>query len=238
MILLPAIDLSGGEVVRLTKGDYGKKEVYAADPASVAQSFASQGAEYLHVVDLDGAKDGTLSNFEAVRRIAAVPGLTMEIGGGIRDMARIEKYLSLGVGRCILGTAAVSDPAFLKEALLAFGERIAVGVDARDGFVAVSGWLETTKKRGVDFCRELLDMGVRTVIYTDISRDGMLSGPNHDLYAALRTIGGLNVIASGGVTSAEDVRRLAQTGIHGAIVGKALYTGKITLAEALEAAQC
>jgi len=238
MIILPAIDLSGGQVVRLTKGDYDKKDVYASDPRVIAESFVLQGASYLHVVDLDGAKDGSLSNFEAVSAIASVKGLFMEIGGGIRDMSRIEKYLSLGVGRCILGTAAVNDPAFLREALAAFGERIAVGVDARNGMVAVSGWLETTDKPGVEFCRELTDMGVKTVIYTDISKDGMLSGPNHALYEELSGLKGLNVIASGGVTSREDVSRLASTGIHGAIIGKALYTGKITLGEALEAAKC
>ena len=238
MIILPAIDLSEGQVVRLTKGDYDKKDIYASDPAKIAGDFVQQGASYLHVVDLDGAKDGSLSNYAAVEAIASVKGLFMEIGGGIRDMGRIEKYLSLGVGRCILGTAAVNDPSFLREALAAFGERIAVGVDARNGMVAVSGWLETTDKPGVEFCRELLDMGVKTVIYTDISRDGMLSGPNHALYEELSGLCGLNVIASGGVTSREDVSRLAATGIHGAIIGKALYTGKITLPEALEAAKC
>lgn len=238
MIILPAIDLSGGQVVRLTKGDYGKKDVYASDPAEIARGFASSGAAYLHVVDLDGAKDGSLSNFDAVKAIADVGGLYMEIGGGIRDMGRTEKYLSLGVGRCILGTAAVNDPAFLRSAVFEFGERVAVGVDARDGMVAVSGWLETTNLRGIDFCRELIEIGVKTVIYTDISRDGMLSGPNHELYAELSGLEGLNVIASGGVTSVDDVRRLAKTGIHGAIIGKALYTGKIKIEEALEAAAC
>lgn len=238
MKIYPAIDLRGGQVVRLTKGDYDQMTVYASDPAEIARGFAAQGAEYLHVVDLDGAKDGSLANFEAVTAIAKAADLFAEVGGGIRDMGRIEKYLSLGVDRCILGTAAVNNPAFLREALAEFGKHIAVGVDAKDGFVAVAGWLEVTEKRGVDFCCELRDMGVGTVIYTDIARDGMLSGPNHELYAQLSEISDLDVIASGGVTTVSDVQRLAATGIHGAIIGKALYTGRISLQEALEAAKC
>lgn len=238
MKIYPAIDLRGGQVVRLTKGDYDQMTVYASDPAEIARGFAAQGAEYLHVVDLDGAKDGSLANFEAVTAIAKAADLFVEVGGGIRDMGRIEKYLSLGVDRCILGTAAVNNPAFLREALAEFGKHIAVGVDAKDGFVAVAGWLEVTEKRGVDFCCELRDMGVGTVIYTDIARDGMLSGPNHELYAQLSEISDLDVIASGGVTTVSDVQRLAATGIHGAIIGKALYTGRISLQEALEAAKC
>lgn len=238
MNIYPAIDLRGGQVVRLTKGDYDRMTVYASDPAGIAERFAAQGAAYLHVVDLDGAKDGTLHNFSAVAAITKAAGLFVEVGGGIREMARIEKYLSLGVNRCILGTAAVNNPAFLKEALREFGAHIAVGVDAKDGFVAVSGWLELTEKRGVDYCSELRDLGVKTVVYTDISRDGMLIGPNHALYDALSGITGLDVIASGGVTTVDDVRQLAGTGIHGAIIGKALYAGKITLSEALEAAKC
>ena len=238
MKIFPAIDLRGGQAVRLTRGDYAQMTVYAPDPAAVAADFRAQGGEYLHVVDLDGAKDGALSNFDAISEIVQASGAFIQVGGGIRDMVRIEKYLALGVRRCILGTAAVRDPAFLKEAVAAFGQQVAVGVDARDGFVAVSGWLEVTEKRGVDFCRELRDGGVRTVIYTDIARDGMLSGPNHELYRELSGIEGLEVIASGGVTTAEDVRALAVTGIGGAIIGKALYTGRITLREALEAAKC
>ena len=238
MKIYPAIDLRDGQVVRLTKGDYDQMTVYASDPVEIARGFAQQGSAYLHVVDLDGAKDGALSNFPTVSEIVKAAGLFVEVGGGIRDMARIEKYLSNGVQRCILGTAAVNDPAFLKEALRTFGAHIAVGVDAKDGYVAVAGWLELTEKRGVDYCSELRDLGVATVIYTDISRDGMLSGPNHELYEQLSRIEGLDVIASGGVTSANDVRRLSATGIHGAIIGKALYTGRITLHEALEAAKC
>ncbi len=238
MIIFPAIDLSGGQVVRLKQGDYAEKTVYADDPAQIAESFFTQGAEWLHVVDLDGAKDGTLSNFEAVRAITAAAPLQVEIGGGIRNMDRIERYLSVGVSRCILGTAAVNDPVFLQDALRTFGDRIAVGVDARDGLVAVSGWLETTALSGPAFCEELRDLGVSTVIYTDISTDGMLAGPNHALYEKLSRIDGLNITASGGVTTAADVRKLAETGIYGAIIGKAIYTGKITIREALEAAVC
>lgn len=238
MKIFPAIDLRNGQVVRLSRGDYDRMTVYAPDPAEIARGFQAQGGRYLHVVDLDGAKDGALSNYAAVQAIAEAADLFIEVGGGIRDMGRMERYLELGVGRCILGTAAVTDPPFLKAAVAAFGEKVAVGVDAKDGFVAVSGWLEVTAKRGVDFCRELRDMGVKTVIYTDIARDGMLAGPNHALYETLARIDGLNVIASGGVTTVEDVRRLAGTGIDGAIVGKALYTGRMTLREALEVAEC
>ena len=238
MILFPAIDLRGGKVVRLTKGDYEQMTVYADDPTKIAKEFYEQGAAYLHVVDLDGAKDGALCNFDTVRAITSSAPLFVEIGGGIRDMERIERYLAAGVSRCILGTAAVTNFEFLKEAVSAYGEKIAVGVDVRDGFVAVSGWLETTKIPGVDFCKKLRDCGVSTVIFTDISRDGMLSGPNHEIYSELAGIEGLQVTASGGVTTVDDVRRLAASGIYGAIVGKALYTGKLTLREALEASVC
>ena len=238
MILFPAIDLRGGKVVRLTKGDYDQMTVYADDPAQIAKEFYDQGARYLHVVDLDGAKDGRLCNYEAVRAITSAAPLFVEIGGGIRNLDRIERYLDTGVGRCILGTAAVNDPQFLKEALHAYGSAIAVGVDVRDGFVAVSGWLEMTQLDGFEFCRQLYDGGVSNVIYTDISRDGMLSGPNHDVYAQLAEIKGLQITASGGITTAEDIRQLAATDIYGAIVGKALYTGRLTLREGLEAAEC
>jgi len=238
MRILPAIDIRAGKVVRLTRGDYDTTTVYAENPAEIARQFAETGCRNLHVVDLDGAKDGELSNFEAVKAIVDASGMKVEIGGGIRTMERIEKYISAGVARCIIGTAAVNDQTFLKAALTEYGEKIAVGVDAKDGFVAVSGWLEITDIKGMDFCLELRDMGVKTVIYTDIAKDGMLSGPNHEIYNELALIDGLSVIASGGVTSLEDVKKLCGSKIYGAIIGKALYTGRIELKEALEVAGC
>jgi len=238
MRILPAIDLRFGKVVRLTRGDYDTTTVYADNPAEIAKQFAETGCKDLHVVDLDGAKDGELTNYAAVRSIVEATDMLVEIGGGIRTIDRIETYLSLGVGRCIIGTAAVNDPEFLKTAVSEYGEKIAVGVDAKDGLVAVSGWLEVTGINSLEFCGKLRDMGVKTVIYTDISKDGMLSGPNHEIYNELSEIAGLDVIASGGVTTIDDVKRLSSSGIYGAIIGKALYTGKISLSEALEVAGC
>ena len=238
MRILPAIDLRFGKVVRLTRGDYDTTTVYADNPPEIARQFAETGCQDLHVVDLDGAKDGELSNYSAVRSIVEATSMLVEIGGGIRTMDRIEKYLTLGVGRCIIGTAAVNDPKFLKSAIGEYGDKIAVGVDAKDGLVAVSGWLEVTGINSLEFCTKLRDIGVKTVIYTDISKDGMLSGPNHEIYNNLSEIDGLDIIASGGVTTIDDVRRLSSSGIYGAIIGKALYTGKIRLEEALEVAGC
>lgn len=238
MRILPAIDIRAGQVVRLTRGDYDTTTVFSSDPAAIAIQFAETGCKDLHVVDLDGAKDGELSNFDAVKSITQATGMLVEIGGGIRTIERIEKYIALGVGRCIIGTAAVSDPEFLKAALSAYGDTIAVGVDAKEGLVAVSGWLEVTGTDSLEFCKRLRDMGVKTIIYTDIAKDGMLSGPNHEIYRELAEIEGLNIIASGGVTTIEDVKELSAGGIYGAIIGKALYTGKLSLKEALEVAGC
>ena len=238
MFIYPAIDLRGGQVVRLTEGDYDRMTVYGRNPAQTAAEFQQLGSSHLHIVDLDGAKDGSLANYPAISAIAKDTKLFMEVGGGIRSMERIESYMKLGVQRCILGTAAVRAPAFLREALREFGATVAVGVDVKDGLVAVSGWLEKTEKKGLDFCREMRDLGVATIIYTDISKDGRLAGPNHEIYAELSELKGLNIIASGGVTKLEDVQRLSATGIHGTIIGKALYTGRIALAEALEVVKC
>lgn len=234
MEIFPAIDLRGGCAVRLTMGDYDRMDVFSDSPVEVAAGFAADGSKNLHLVDLDGAKDGTLSNFDVIRDIVTATDFFVQVGGGIRTMERIETYLELGVSRCILGTSAFENPDFLREAVLMFGDKIAVGVDTKNGLVAVSGWLETTDKRGTDFCRELRDIGVSAVIYTDIAKDGMLLGPNHEVYAELAEIDGLNIIASGGVTTLNDLKRLANTGIHGAIIGKALYLGKINLKDALE----
>lgn len=235
MNLLPAIDLKDGGVVRLLRGDYGQVERYALDPAEVARDFYARGARYLHVVDLDGARDGTLSNYDTIARIRAAAPLFIEVGGGIRDEDRIRRYLELGVSRVILGTAAVNDFDFLVRAVKNWGSRIAVGVDARDGRVAVDGWTTVTDLDSVDFCRRMRDIGVETVIYTDISRDGALSGTNLEIYGTLQAIGGLHIVASGGITAPEELRVLREMGVSGAIVGKALYAGRMTLEEALKA---
>ncbi|MHA5219279.1 1-(5-phosphoribosyl)-5-[(5-phosphoribosylamino)methylideneamino]imidazole-4-carboxamide isomerase [Dysosmobacter sp. Phy] len=229
MDIFPAIDLRGGQVVRLYQGDYDKETVYAADPCAVARDFLAAGAKCLHVVDLDGARDGTLANFDPIAAIARQGGLYIEVGGGIRDEDRIRRYLDLGVGRCILGTIAVKDFAFTERMANKYGERIAVGVDARDGYVAVSGWKELSAEKGVDFCRRLRSAGVKAVIYTDISRDGAEQGTNLDLYRELSKIDGLAVTASGGVSSIEELRQLKAIGSHAAILGKALYTGRLDL---------
>ena len=229
MQIFPAIDLRGGQVVRLYQGDYDRETVYAADPCAVARSFLAAGARYLHVVDLDGARDGMLANFETIAAIVKQGGLYIEVGGGIRTEDRIRRYLDLGVGRCILGTIAVKDFAFTERMARTYGDRIAVGVDARDGYVAVSGWKELSAERGVDFCRRLRDAGVKTVIYTDISRDGAEAGTNLDLYRELSEIQGLDITASGGVSSIEELQELQRIGTRAAILGKALYTGRLDL---------
>ena len=234
MQIFPAIDLSGGKVVRLYQGDYEKMTVYGADPCAVARDFMAAGAKYLHVVDLDGAKDGTLANFDSISALAKQGGLYIEVGGGIRTEERIAKYLDLGVGRCILGTIAVKDFDFTRRMARKYGDKIAVGVDARDGYVAVSGWLETSKEKGVDFCRRLYDAGVQTVIYTDISRDGAEQGTNLALYRELARIEGLNITASGGVSSIAELKELHAIGTHAAILGKALYTGRLDLREVIK----
>ena len=229
MQIFPAIDLRGGQVVRLYQGDYDRETVYAADPCAVARDFLTAGAKYLHVVDLDGAKDGTLANFDTIAAIVKQGGLYIEVGGGIRTEDRIRRYLDLGVGRCILGTIAVKDFDFTARMARTYGDRIAVGVDARDGYVAVSGWKELSAERGVDFCRRLRDAGVKTVIYTDISRDGAEAGTNLDLYRELSEIQGLDITASGGVSSIEELKELQRIGTRAAILGKALYTGRLDL---------
>ena len=236
MIIYPAIDLRGGKAVRLTKGDYDQMKVYNDDPASVAESFRTAGATHLHVVDLDGARLGIPQNAETIRSLTAA-GLFTEVGGGIRDEKRICEYLDSGVARVILGTVAVRNFGFVEEMARKYGEKIAVGVDAKDGYVAVSGWEETTQLTGVDFCRRLRDAGVMTVIYTDIGRDCCLAGANLPLYQELSDIEGLDVIASGGVSFESDVTALCGMNIHGAIIGKALYEGKLDLKRCLELAK-
>ena len=233
MKLYPAIDLRGGQAVRLYQGDYDQMTVYNADPVAQAQAFLDAGARYLHVVDLDGAKDDTTANLETIAAIAALGGLFIEVGGGIRDEARIRRYLDLGVGRCILGTVAVKDFGFTARMAQRYGARIAVGVDMKDGFIAVNGWREVTPEPGVAFCRRCAAAGVRAVIATDISRDGTLQGTNLDLYRELLAIPGLEVTASGGIARMEELAELQAMGCHAAILGKSIYTGAIDLAEAV-----
>ena len=234
MQIFPAIDLSGGQVVRLYQGDYDKMTVYGADPCAVARDFIAAGAKFLHVVDLDGAKDGTLANFESIAAIAKQGGLYIEVGGGIRTEERIQQYLDLGVGRCILGTVAVKDFEFTARMAQKYGDAIAVGVDARDGYVAINGWKELSSETGIDFCKRLYAAGVKTVIYTDISRDGAEKGTNLELYRELAKMEGLQITASGGVSSIEELKELQRIGTHAAILGKALYTGRLDLKTVIE----
>ena len=237
MLIFPAIDLYEGRAVRLYKGDYAKMTVYSEDPAAVARDFAAQGARQMHTVDLEGARDGGTPNLGIIERIAKETGLFVECGGGLRDMAAIDRAFAAGVGRVILGTAAVSDERLLAESVQKYGEKIAVGADLRDGRVAIRGWREDSGLTAEDFLRKVEALGVRTVICTDISRDGAMRGANAELYERLQREFGLDLIASGGVSSLEDVARLRALDLYGAIIGKAYYTGDIALREAVEAAR-
>lgn len=233
MILLPAIDLYEKKVVRLTRGDYAQMTVYNDDPVAQAKLFQDAGAQWLHTVDLEGAKDGSTPNYSVIEAICKDTNLKVEIGGGIRSLDTIQKYLDAGVERVILGTKAVTDPAFLEESLDKFGSHIAVGVDIKDGKIAIKGWLETAQDSVEDFFTKLCKLGVSTVICTDVSKDGMLAGTNVDLYRQLSQKFSLDLIASGGVSSQEDLIRLKELGLYGAILGKALYTGALDLKAAL-----
>ncbi len=233
MIIFPAIDLYGGKAVRLYKGDYNEMTVYNDEPLNVACDFEEKGARFVHLVDLEGARDGSTPNLETVKKIAQNTSLFCEIGGGIRDMETVEKYFSVGVDRVILGTAAVKDEAFLKAAVEKYGEKIAVGADIKDGKIAIKGWIEKSDIEAFDFCRKMQDIGVKTLICTDISKDGAMRGANHELYRELSERFDMQIVASGGVSSLEDVKKLAELGIYGAIIGKAYYTGAIDLREAI-----
>ncbi|MBQ9828438.1 MAG: 1-(5-phosphoribosyl)-5-[Lachnospiraceae bacterium] len=234
MILFPAIDLFEGKAVRLYKGDYAQMTVYSEHPEEIALDFAAKGATHAHLVDLEGAKSGTTPNLDTVLRIKEAAGLFCEIGGGIRSMDTVKTYLNAGLDRVILGTAAVEDPVFLRKAVDAYGERIAVGVDVRDGCVAIKGWMEKSALQFMDFCREMEQLGVKTLICTDISRDGAMRGTNRELYKKLSETYSMDITASGGVSSLDDIRALNDLGIYAAIIGKAYYTGDIDLREALE----
>lgn len=233
MYILPAIDLRNNQVVRLSQGDYEQTKVYSSDPLQIATEFVETGATHLHMVDLDGAKDGVLRSQDAIRQLATVKGLFLEIGGGIRDEERIVHYLEMGIHRVILGTIAIQNPDFVGQMVAKYGKAIAVGVDAKNEKVATHGWLETSTVDSFDFCRQMMDLGVSTVIYTDIAKDGMLSGCNLPAYEKLCAMEGLGVIASGGVSSLAEVKALKAMGCEGAIVGKAIYEGKLSLSEVL-----
>ena len=237
MILLPAIDLFEGRAVRLYQGDYRQMTVYAERGADMAARFADAGAQWVHMVDLEGAKSGETPNLPVVAEIAKRGDLNVEIGGGIRDDDTVARYLDLGVRRVILGTAALRDRAFLERMVAKYGEAIAVGVDCRNGLVATHGWTETSETTGEEFCAVLDQLGVKTVIVTDISRDGAMRGANRALYENLNARFSMDIIASGGVSSLEDIQGLRDAGLYGAILGKAYYTGAVDLREALFAAK-
>ena len=237
MILLPAIDLYEKKAVRLLKGDYAQMTVYSEDPLAVAQDFARCGAQWIHMVDLEGARDGGTPNLEIVTEVVRETGLAVEVGGGIREMSTIERYISSGVSRVILGTAAVQNEALLQQAVEAHAEKIAVGADIRDGFIAIKGWLESTAWSFEDFLARMQEIGVKTVICTDISRDGAMRGANLELYGQLSKRYSLKIVASGGVSGMEDVLALKALGLYGAVIGKAYYTGALDLAKAIEVAR-
>lgn len=236
MLIFPAIDLYEGKAVRLYKGDYSQMTVYSNDPPEIAKKFKQAGATHLHLVDLQGAKTGETPNLETIRAIRKSTDLFIEVGGGIRTMQVIERYLSAGVDRVILGTAAVTDPDFVHKAVAAYGEKIAVGVDIKDGSVAIKGWTETSGIDPFAFCEQMQKIGVCTLICTDISKDGAMQGTNRALYKQLSERFSLQIIASGGVSSLEDVKALSEMNLYGAIVGKAYYVGAIDLKEAIRLA--
>ena len=237
MRIFPAIDLYDGKAVRLYKGDYEKMTVYSENPIEIARDFESKGAKYIHMVDLEGAKDGTTPNLNIVKQIANETQLFVEIGGGIRSIETVKTYLENGVDRVILGTAAVNDEEFLKTAVTEYGDKIAVGVDIKDGFVAIKGWTEKSQYSCNDFCKKMQDIGVKYIICTDISKDGAMQGTNRELYKELSERFSVNITASGGVSSIEDIKALRKLDLYGAIIGKAYYTGAVDLKEAIEVAK-
>ena len=237
MHIFPAIDLYNKKAVRLFKGDYEQMTVYSDNPIEIARDFEAAGARFIHMVDLEGARDGSTPNLSIVADVAQNTSLFVEIGGGIRDMETVEKYLSAGVSRVILGTAAVNDEAFLKAAVDKNGEKIAVGADVKDGYIAIKGWLEQSAYTLEAFLARMQEIGVKTIICTDISKDGAMKGTNRELYRQLSAQFDMNIVASGGVSSIDDIKALADMGLYGAIIGKAYYTGAINLREAVEVAR-
>ena len=236
MIIFPAIDLYDGKAVRLYKGDYAQMTVYSDNPEEIALDFKNQGATHLHLVDLEGAKTGGTPNLSLIKEIVSKTNLFTEVGGGIRSMEVVDKYIESGVSRVILGTAAVTNQDFLIEAVKKHGDKIAVGVDIKDGYVAIKGWTEKSQYDLFTFCKKLQNIGVKVIICTDISKDGAMQGANHKMYCELSEKSNLKIIASGGVSSLEDVKKLAQNKIYGAIVGKAYYTKAMTIKDAIKVA--
>lgn len=236
MIILPAIDIKGGICVRLYKGDYQTAEKVAEDPVETAKAFEAAGAKWLHMVDLDGAKDAARVNREIFLQVAADTGLQVQVGGGIRSMEAVDDYLSNGINRVILGSAAVKDPAFVKEAVEKYGPRIVVGIDAKEEMVACEGWLDVGEVHYLTLAKEMEKIGVKTIVYTDISRDGTLSGPNLTQLCAINEAVSCDIIASGGIRELSDIKALREKGLYGAICGKSLYQGTLSLSEALAAA--
>lgn len=237
MYIFPAIDLYEGKAVRLFKGDYNQMTVYSDTPWLIARAFKEAGASHIHLVDLEGARDGSTPNLETVKRIIKETDLFTEVGGGIRNIETVRTYLESGVDRVILGTAAVTDEDFVRAATAEYGDRIAVGADIKDGKIAIKGWTEKSELDAMEFCEKMQRIGVRTVICTDISKDGAMMGTNHELYREMSEKLSMQIIASGGVSSIDDVVRLASLGIYGAIIGKAYYTGAIDLKKAIEVAE-
>ena len=237
MIIFPAIDLYEGKAVRLYKGDYNQMTVYSENPPEIALDFVKSGATYIHIVDLEGAKSGATPNLETVCKIKQKSGLFCEIGGGIRSIEVIDRYINAGIDRVILGTAAVKDEALVKTAVEKYGEKIAVGVDIKDGLVAIKGWTEKSDLPAFEFCEKMQDLGVKTLICTDISKDGAMQGTNIPLYKQMSEKFDLQIVASGGVSTLEDLRRLREMDLYGAIIGKAYYTGAVNLKEAVEVAR-
>ena len=237
MNVFPAIDLYDKKAVRLFKGDYSQMTVYSDNPIEIARDFEAKGAKYIHVVDLEGAKNGTTPNIDIVKQIANETSLFVEIGGGIRSVETIEKYLSAGVSRVILGTSAVTDEELLKEAICKYGEKIAVGADVKDGYIAIKGWIEKSQYSLDEFLCKIEAFGVKTVICTDISKDGAMKGTNLQLYKELSEKYSLDIVASGGVSTIDDIKALSEMNLYGAIIGKAYYTGAIDLKEAIEVAK-
>lgn len=229
MILFPAIDIRNGKCVRLIQGDYDQEIVYGDSPTEMALLWEKQGAEFIHIVDLDGAKTGDSANQKAIQKVAGAVSVPIQVGGGIRSMEMIEKHIESGVDRVIIGTAAITNRSFLKEAVEKYGDKIAVSIDARNGFVATDGWTETTDTKALDLLQELDEIGVKTVVYTDIFKDGMMQGPNFEELKAVHEASKIDVIASGGVTTEDDIAQLKEMNLYGAIIGKALYEGSLSL---------
>ncbi len=237
MNIFPAIDLFEGKAVRLLRGEYDKMTVYSENPIEIAREFERLGAKHIHMVDLEGAKSGETPNLEIVRQVADETGLFVEIGGGIRTMEVVDKYISAGIDRVILGTAAVTDKDFLKAAVSKYGEKIAVGADIKDGFVAIKGWTEKSEYSCFEFCEEMQALGIKTLICTDVSKDGAMQGTNRQLYKELSEKFDMQIVASGGVSTIDDVKALREMELYGAIIGKAYYTNAVSLEEAIEVAK-